>query len=127
MAPNHSLRQSTPMIHTASRYGMLVALLVYLPAAAMAQPGTDKFPPELVKFVPLRQEPVFAAAPGKWDAMIRERGWIMREDGVWKMWYTGYADRKGPLSLGYATSKDGISWTRHAGNPLYKEHWVEDM
>lgn len=29
--------------------------------------------------------------------------------------------------LGYATSKDGIDWVRHPNNPLYKEHWVEDM
>jgi hypothetical protein len=88
----------------------------------------DKFPPELVKFVPHGKEPVFAAQAGKWDAMIRERGWIMREDGVWKLWYTGYDGTKDGLRmLGLATSPDGIKWTRHPRNPLIRDHWVEDM
>ncbi len=88
----------------------------------------DKFPSELVKFVPHGKEPVFAAQKGKWDAMIRERGWVLREDGVWKLWYTGYdGTRDGQRMLGLATSPDGIKWTRHPGNPLARDHWVEDM
>jgi predicted GH43/DUF377 family glycosyl hydrolase len=106
-------------------------LLVTLLAPLAAEPKTpiqgDKFPAELVKFVPFSKEPVFGPAKGQWDAMIRERGWIMKEDGIWKMWYTGYASKEGVRLLGYATSKDGIAWTRHPGNPIYKDHWVEDM
>ena len=83
----------------------------------------------LVEFVPLRKEPVFAAGPkGAWDAKIRERGWILHEDGVYKLWYTGYdGTRDGLRMLGYATSPDGITWTRSPRNPLYRQHWVEDM
>ena len=29
--------------------------------------------------------------------------------------------------LGYATSSDGIHWTRDPRNPIYRGHWVEDM
>jgi len=44
------------------------------------------------------------------------------------LWYTGYdGSDKGLRMLGYATSSDGIHWIRHPRNPLYKEHWVEDM
>jgi sucrose-6-phosphate hydrolase SacC (GH32 family) len=86
-----------------------------------------KFPPELVQFVPYKTNPVFAAAKGQWDARIRERGWIMIEDGVYKLWYTGYDGPDGLRMLGYATSKDGIAWTRHPKNPLVKDEWVEDM
>ena len=97
-------------------------------ATALAWPGpTDAFPPELVNFAPLQQQPVFAASPGKWDAHIRERGWIMIEDGVWKLWYTGYASPDAVRKLGYATSSDGLNWTRHPRNPLVDDHWVEDM
>lgn len=87
------------------------------------------FPPELVRFVPLQHNPVFTGAgPGHWDEKIRERGWILREGGLWKLWYTGYrADRSKPLALGYATSTDGIHWKRHPHNPIYSKHWVEDM
>jgi lysophospholipase L1-like esterase len=86
-----------------------------------------KFPPELVRFVPYQANPVFKAAPGQWDSFIRERGWILREDGLWKLWYTGYERKDSTRLLGYATSPDGIAWTRYAGNPLVRDHWVEDM
>jgi len=107
----------------------LPLLLALAPQAPQVKPpATDKFPPELVKFVPHGKEPVFAAAQGKWDAMIRERGWVMRDGDLWKLWYTGYDGSKdGRRMLGYATSPDGIHWTRSPRNPLYRAHWVEDM
>ncbi len=81
----------------------------------------EKFPSELVRFKLTQNQPIFAAAgPMKWDAVIRERGWIMREGDLWKMWYTGYeGKRDSTLYLGYATSKDGIDWKRYDKNPLY--------
>jgi predicted GH43/DUF377 family glycosyl hydrolase len=104
------------------------AMLQALPVPAQ-QPAGAKFPPELVKFVPYQKEPVFqAGAKGAWDEKIRERGWIMREDGLWKLYYTGYTtDKNAILHLGYATSPDGIHWTRDPKNPIYSKHWVEDM
>jgi predicted GH43/DUF377 family glycosyl hydrolase len=113
---------------------LLAAALLCLPLLAPVrggdrpQPG-EKFPPELVKFVPYRVNPVFeAAGKGHWDVRIRERGWILREGDVWKLWYTGYdGTRDGLRMLGYATSPDGIKWTRHPRNPLDRTHWIEDM
>ena len=108
-----------------------VALLFLAPwlAAFSLAPAGDEFPPELVRFEPYDRNPVFTGAGnGAWDARIRERGWIMREGDIWRMWYTGYDKSDNPqMMLGYATSRDGISWTRYAGNPIYREHWVEDM
>ncbi|HYV37637.1 MAG TPA: hypothetical protein VE988_18170 [Gemmataceae bacterium] len=93
-----------------------------------ARPVGDPFPAELVKFAPYQKAAIFTAAKAQWDAKIRERGWIMKEGDLWKLWYTGYDGTKDGLRmLGYATSKDGIKWTRHPNNPIYKEHWVEDM
>ena len=44
------------------------------------------------------------------------------------MWYTGYSGGDNdPKSLGYATSKDGISWTRYEKNPIFSQKWTEDM
>lgn len=92
---------------------------------ALAQPA---FPPELVRFVPYKSKPVFTGAKGMWDAKIRERGWILREAGGWKLWYTGYdGTKEGIRRLGHATSPDGIQWTRHPKNPLLADLWVEDM
>ena len=92
--------------------------------------AADKeFPPELVNWAAHKANPLFAGAgEGKWDTKIRERGWILRDGDTWKMWYTGYdGTREGVKHMGYATSKDGLKWTRHADNPVYDKHWIEDM
>jgi len=88
---------------------------------------SEEFPRELVDFVPFAKNPVFTGrGKGHWDAKIRERGWIMREEGLYRMWYTGY-EEEGRKKLGYATSADGITWTRYKNKPIYDEHWIEDM
>ncbi|MEK6248718.1 MAG: hypothetical protein N2C12_11100, partial [Planctomycetales bacterium] len=40
---------------------------------------------------------------------------------------TGYRDAAATRVLGYATSPDGLNWTRHADGPIFDESWVEDM
>ncbi len=97
--------------------------------SAITVRADDDFPPELTQFVPYNRNPVFTAAgPGHWDVKIRERGWILREGDQWKLWYTGYdGTRPGQKMLGYATSTDGLAWKRHPQNPIYSEHWVEDV
>lgn len=108
--------------------GLSLGLLLPEPRLS-GQAAAPRFPAELVDFVPYSGNPVFTGGgAGSWDAKIRERGWILREDGTYKLWYTGYdGSREGVRRLGYATSADGVRWTRHAGNPLDREHWIEDM
>src|SRR5262245_10782714 len=115
-------------MNPANRRAPFLALSFCLVAASLA-PAGDEFPPELVRFQAYEKNPVFTGAGnGAWDARIRERGWIMREGDSWRMWYTGYDKSDNPqMMLGYATSRDGLSWTRYAGNPIYREHWIEDM
>lgn len=102
---------------------------VFAPSAGPASAEDAPFPRELVAFVPVEANPVFVAGgDGKWDARIRERGWILREGDQYRMWYTGYdGTREGLKMLGHATSPDGIHWTRSPGNPIHSEHWVEDV
>src|SRR3954469_25773663 len=98
--------------------------------AVVAEPAASRaFPSDLVNWAPLPGNPVFqSAGPGAWDAKIRERGWIMREGNTYSLWYTGYdGTREGVRQLGYATSPDGLHWTRWPDNPLVRNHWVEDM
>lgn len=91
--------------------------------------NTDLFPSELVDFVPHDGNPVFTGTGADtWDRYIRERGYILREDGIYKMWYTGYDKTENSAKyLGYATSKDGYRWTRYPGNPIFDEYWTEDV
>lgn len=88
----------------------------------------EKWPADLTTFVIADDEPEFTAGEADWDVAIRERGWILKEGDTWRMWYTGYDGRReGQKLLGLATSKDGIHWRRHPGNPIYTRGWVEDM
>jgi hypothetical protein len=112
-----------------ARLAVMMCGLVLLSGAARAQlKETPPFPAELVRFAANQTAAVFAGAEGQWDARIRERGWILREGGVWKLWYTGYDGVRGNICrLGYATSSDGKAWVRHPRNPLLEDLWIEDM
>lgn len=87
------------------------------------------FPQELIRFRQHGAGPVFSAnVSGSWDSAIRERGWVLHENGAWRLWYTGYdGTRTGRRMLGLATSTDGIEWVRHPGNPIVRHTWVEDV
>lgn len=89
----------------------------------------EDFPRELVAFTPYDHNPVFTGTKTEtWDKAIRERGFILFEDGTYKMWYTGYTGNDNDTKyLGYATSKDGISWIRYQKDPVFSEKWTEDM
>ncbi|HVT26500.1 MAG TPA: hypothetical protein VHE81_00645 [Lacipirellulaceae bacterium] len=88
-----------------------------------------EFPPELVNWSASPGNPVFTAeGAGHWDVKIRERGWILRDGDTYRLWFTGYdGTREGIKLPGYATSHDGIHWKQWAKNPIYRDHWVEDM
>lgn len=82
-----------------------------------------------IAFDSVSDNPVFAAAEGKWDSRIRERGWILKDESGWKLWYTGYdPDQQPPtMSLGLATSSDGIKWHRSSEHPIVDDFWIEDV
>jgi beta-1,2-mannobiose phosphorylase / 1,2-beta-oligomannan phosphorylase len=88
------------------------------------------FPDELVRFKSYENNPVFSGTGVEtWDKNIRERGFILKEQDGYHMWYTGYNEEATDtmLKLGYATSSDGVRWTRYPANPIFRESWVEDM
>lgn len=91
--------------------------------------NTFLFPKELVDFAPYEKNPVFTGTGNNtWDNEIRERGYILKEDSIYKMWYSGHTGNKdASIYLGYATSNDGIHWTRYPENPIFKEYWTEDV
>lgn len=91
------------------------------------EPVSD-FPGELVHFTPWKNNPVFAGTGAStWDSLIRERGYILKEDSAYYLWYTGYNREDQTKFLGLATSPDGLNWTRYPGNPIHTTQWVEDM
>ena len=61
--------------------------------------------------------PVLSGGPDEWDASSEEHSpFVMKDGNTYKMWYEG---SNGTVrQLGYATSPDGITWTKYAGNPV---------
>jgi len=68
---------------------------------------------------------------GTWDESGLEYHHVYFDGSVFKMWFSGY-DKDIISRLGYATSSDGISWSKHANNPVmdigangsWDEHWL---
>ena len=90
-----------------------------------------EFPSELIDFKAYKANPVFKGSDDSttWDEEIRERGFIIKEDSTWYMWYTGYTRKTGDNKkyLGLAISTDGLKWERYQKNPIHKSIWVEDV
>ena len=64
--------------------------------------------------------PVLNPTPGEWDAYMVLAPYVLRENGQYKMWYTGCATSAVLDRIGYATSLDGINWTKHPSNPVFE-------
>jgi len=107
------------------------AMLFGCGGAGKKDSDVKEFPSELVEFKAFESNPLFKGTGDSttWDEKIRERGFILKEDSTYYMWYTGYTKSTGKQMkyLGLATSQDGFKWTRNAGNPIHKSIWVEDV
>lgn len=70
--------------------------------------------------------------PDAWDGLLVGRPSVLHDGGTFRMWFDGRKDLplgapaenvpKSPhsrRSIGYATSKDGLHWTRHPHNPVF--------
>jgi predicted GH43/DUF377 family glycosyl hydrolase len=82
------------------------------PAAAGSGPvGWTKYPPN----------PVFdVGATGAWDSGNVYDPVVLYDGSTYRMWYTG--DQGGnPRRIGYATSTNGLTWTRSAVNAVLSE------
>lgn len=64
-----------------------------------------------------RPDPVFEPAPGSWDSFMVRTPSVVWTGSQYLMAYEGH-DGSWDLYAGVATSLDGITWTRYAGNPI---------
>ncbi len=75
--------------------------------------------------------PVLAAGGGgAWDEGEADGPTIINDSGTYKMWYHGCNGDYSQCAIGYATSADGIAWTKHPGNPVLTGTvgaWDEDF
>ena len=63
---------------------------------------------------------------GSWEPDRVGRPSVLHEGGQFRMWYDGqvYGVAR---HVGYATSDDGYTWTKHAGNPILEHHGAVDV
>ncbi|MEA3396262.1 MAG: Ig-like domain-containing protein, partial [Chloroflexota bacterium] len=61
--------------------------------------------------------PVLTGDPGEWDESGEHAPFVLKEGGVYKMWYEG-TNQDMVRQLGYATSTNGIDWHKYANNPV---------
>ncbi|MDH4208811.1 MAG: hypothetical protein OEV76_08050, partial [Anaerolineae bacterium] len=59
-----------------------------------------------------------AGGPGSWDESECDGPWVIKDGATYKMWYYGCNADYSVCSIGYATSPDGVNWTKDAGNPV---------
>ena len=58
---------------------------------------------------------------GTWDDFRLASPTVIKDGGVYRMWYDGMQDASSPTRIGYAYSNDGISWIKYGGNPVLTE------
>ncbi|MBI4497800.1 MAG: methyltransferase domain-containing protein [Chloroflexi bacterium] len=56
-------------------------------------------------------------SPDAWDGAGVAYSSVVRRGAAYHMWYQG-GDRGGVWRIGYATSLDGLTWTKHPANPV---------
>ena len=54
---------------------------------------------------------------GDWDCRTIHSVSVLLDGDTYRMWYVARAGQD-VASIGYATSPDGIAWTKHPGNPV---------
>ena len=99
---------------------VLLASVVLLGTAVSlgAQDSTEDI---MFDFTFYEGNPVLARGEeGAWDAGFTFMGNVLYEEGVFHMFYIGGEGdfNESNLALGYASSEDGLHWTKYAGNPL---------
>lgn len=66
-------------------------------------------------------------AYGAWDDYSIGLGAIIKDDGLYKMYYCGYRDQYGKWDVGLAVSQDGLSWERKPAPVLTASDYEEKV
>ena len=84
---------------------------------ATSSPGDLRLSLDPDGWMKIQPSPVLdVGSAGSWDGTSLGSVNVLLDDGLLKMWYSGCA---GVIcNIGYATSTDGLSWTKYPGNPV---------
>jgi hypothetical protein len=62
--------------------------------------------------------PVLSPTAAAWDGVDVMHPWVVKDGTTYYMWYSGYGGAGNPQRIGFATSPDGINWTKSPANPI---------
>lgn len=64
---------------------------------------------------------------GAWDDYTVGIGAMLKDEGLYKMYYCGYRDQYGIWNIGLAVSQDGISWEKYSSPVLTASAFEEQI
>jgi predicted GH43/DUF377 family glycosyl hydrolase len=72
----------------------------------------------------IQEKPIMVPSEGDWDSQSVETPSVIKVGSTYHMYYTGYNTdfSEARYSIGHATSKDGISWSKDPNNPIITPH-----
>jgi len=88
----------------------LAAAVLFAAGGAWGQTTWTKYPGNPV--LPL-------GAPGQWDGGTASMPVVLFDGATYRMWYAG-GRGVNEEDIGYATSPDGVTWTKHPSNPVLR-------
>ena len=109
LAPEHEIPRALPESATAEAEGT-------------AAPPPDEAADETIvaSFSPVQEAPVVSrGSEGDWDSDVMRFPYVVEHDDQFHMFYEARAGiGESFLAIGYASSQDGISWTKSELNPI---------
>ncbi len=82
--------------------------------------ATAQGPDVTADFQPI-DEPVLAlGVEDEWDSVSIRFPYVIFHEGLYHLYYTAYTNSTTPQAIGYATSEDGVTWTRYTDNPVFE-------
>jgi hypothetical protein len=77
-----------------------------------------------VSWVKYGGNPIIKHGPGQYDARWTRSPSVVKDGNTYKMWYSGTSNFTSPNpvtpTIAYATSPDGVHWTKYPGNPVFQ-------
>ena len=84
------------------------------------------FSKDLIHWQKYADNPVLKPGPGIYDNVSITSHSVMYDPPLYKMWYSGRYSGNYTHSIGYATSPDGVHWTKFSGNPVMTRSTTND-
>ncbi|HUI87040.1 MAG TPA: hypothetical protein VLY21_07790 [Nitrososphaerales archaeon] len=83
------------------------------------------FSKDMVHWTEYSGNPILTPGPGIYDNVSLTARSVIYDPPLYKMWYSGrfFNDTH---TINYATSSDGIHWTKYAGNPIMERSTNQD-